>query len=182
VGDNDVQVRFEIRLPRGASADVQTISGDVKADVQGAVTAGSIQGDVSVISTSDKVEASTVTGDVSVQLPKVLDPKTVRAKTVTGDVSVQLAPGVCAIVSGRTVTGDISNDFSLPVSGKFAAHEMSGKLGKGGGAVQLETVTGDISLGQVTNVQVEVPTPPPPPARSHRAPRPTAATPPPGTP
>ena len=167
IGPNDVAVRFEIRLPRGAKADLQTVTGDVKADATGPVTAGSVQGDVSVNSTSGEVDAHTVTGDVSVRLPGVLDPRGVRANTVTGDVSVELSHGVRATVSGHTVTGDVSNDFSLPVTGKFASHEVSGNIGNGGGTVRLETVTGDVSLQHLEETPAPPAPPTPPAARAH---------------
>lgn len=180
-GDNDVDVRFEVQLPRGAATDVQSVSGDVKADVAGPVTAATVQGDVAVTSTSDRVSATTVTGDVSVQLPGVLNPKSIQAKTVTGDVSVELPRDACAAVSGHTVTGDITTAFAVPVTGKFASHEMSGTIGKGGGSVNLETVTGDIALNNLENAPALAPTPPPPPAPPTRTRvRVNVSTPPPG--
>jgi len=187
VGDNDVEVRFDIRLPKGVAADVQTVNGDVKATVAGPVTAGTVQGDVAITSAAGKVDASTVTGDVSVELPGVLNPSSVRAQTVTGDVSVALVPGVCAAVSGHTVTGDISTEFSVPVTGQFATHDMSGTIGKGGGIVRMETVTGDVTLNRISDAATTVVVPAPavrPAHGAHPAPRARAGVvpPPPGKP
>lgn len=169
---NDVALSFTVRLPRGVKLDASTINGDV--DVSGAsapVNAGTVNGDISIETDAGPVRAATVNGDVSASMSGFTGPGDVNVATVHGDATISLPDNVDGVVNGHTVAGDITSDYPLVVSGKFASHAIVGTLGKGGRAIKLTTVTGDVEVrrlgaeGVTPRATPGRPTPPIPPVR-----------------
>ena len=162
---NDVEVAFEVKLPRGVRLDVSTVTGDVSVDGASAqVEAATVTGDVTVETANGPVTATTVTGDAHATIHALSGPGDVKVTTVTGDAQVDLPSGIDAVVDGHTVAGDINSEFPLTVVGKFASHSLSGTLGKGGRQVHITTVTGDVNVreaGPAPDAPVIAPTPPP---------------------
>jgi cytoskeletal protein CcmA (bactofilin family) len=180
---NDVAVVFEVKLPRGVRLDASTITGDVSVDGATApVNAVTVTGDVTVETADGPVTATTVTGDVHATMHALAGLGDVKVTTVTGDAQVDLPRGIDAVVDGHTVAGDISTDFSLPVTGKFASHSLTGTLGKGGRQIHISTVTGDVDLREAETTPeaapVIAPVPPPhhPPAPARGSSRPRSGT------
>jgi cytoskeletal protein CcmA (bactofilin family) len=181
---SDVEVVFDVKLPRGVRLDATTITGDVNVDGATApVDAVTVTGDVTVETANGPVTATTVTGDAHATMHALSGPGDVKVTTVTGDAQVDLPGGTDAVVDGHTVMGDISTDFPLPVTGKFGSHSLAGTLGKGGRRIHITTVTGDVDLREVgptpEAAPVTAPVPPPhhPPASGRGSPRPRSGTP-----
>lgn len=162
---NDVEVAFDVKLPRGVRLDASTVTGDVSVDGASApVEAATITGDVTVETANGPVTATTVTGDAHATIHALSGPGDVKVTTVTGDAQVDLPSGIDAVVDGHTVAGDINSEFPLTVVGKFASHSLSGTLGKGGRQVHITTVTGDVDVreaGTAPDAPVTAPSPPP---------------------
>lgn len=175
---NDVAVKFTIQLARGVKLDVGSVTGDV--DVEGAsapVTVNTVTGDLSIQTSAWPVQLTTVTGDISATTGAP-GSESAKVTAVTGDVSLDIPSSSNLVVTAHTTAGDINNDFSLPVTEqKYGpSQSLTGTLGSGGAKLELNTVTGDITLNKagaaklsvvkvknhgVTSVHV---TPPPAPA------------------
>ena len=95
-GENDVNVRYEIRIPSGLLADINTIAGNIQAlglDVP--FKGKAVNGNVTV-STSNFAIAETVNGDVDVSMGNpshflTID-EGIELKTVTGQLTVTVPP------------------------------------------------------------------------------------------
>lgn len=173
---NDVAVVFTVQLPRGVRLDASTVNGDVQVNGASApVFAGTVNGDIAIETSAGPVRAATVNGDVNATMRGFADPGDVNVTTVHGDAIIVLPDNVDAVVEGHTVAGDIASDYPLVVSGKFASHAIAGTLGKGGRAIRLTTVTGDVELRKLGAVP-----PTPRPATTPRPPVPPVPPVPPG--
>jgi hypothetical protein len=155
---NDVAVVFTVRLPRGVKIDASTINGDV--EVRGAsapIGVGTVNGDVTVETSSGPVKATTVNGDAQATILGFGEAGDVNLTTVHGDATLELPERVDAVLEGHTVTGDISSDFPLTIAGKFASHDLSGTLGKGGRRIHITTVAGDVDVRKAGAASIPTP-------------------------
>lgn len=169
---NDVAVVFTVRLPRGVKVDASTINGDV--EVRGAsapIGVTTVNGDVTLETSAGPVRAVTVNGDAQATVRGFAEPGDVNITTVHGDATLDLPDQVDAVLNGHTVTGDISSDFPLTIAGKFASHDLSGTLGKGGRMIRITTVAGDVQLRKASDSAQSIPVPP----RAPKAPAPPRA-------
>jgi hypothetical protein len=153
---NDVAVKFVVQLARGVKIDVGSIAGDV--NVSGAtagVAVNTVSGDLSVETTSWPVSLSTVSGDISAQTGAP-GAEPAKVASVSGDVSLSIPSASDVVVHANSVSGDIQDDFDIPVEeAKYGpSHSMSGTVGKGGAQLDLNTVSGDISLNKGSSVTI----------------------------
>jgi hypothetical protein len=146
--DNDVTVRFTVRLPAGLHFDARTVNGEVDAqDLQGDVDASTVNGGVT-ISTSGMAEASTVNGSIRATLGRA-DFRHAEFTTVNGGITVELPADLSTELRAETLNGDIESDFPLSVSGRFSARRLVGTIGTGstsGRTLHLKTVNGSLRL------------------------------------
>ncbi len=148
--DNDVEVDFTVRVPRGVHFVGKTVQGDVTADsLGGNVEAHSVNGDVDV-STTGYAEASSVNGTIRASMGRADWTGSLELSSVNGGITVVLPSDVSATVEASTVNGSIDSDFPLTVQGRFSARRFSGSIGGGGRQLRLETVNGSIRLRRGT--------------------------------
>jgi hypothetical protein len=144
--DNDVNVYFTVRIPRGVTFAPRTVNGDVEAtDLEGDVDARTVNGSVQV-STSGHAQAQTVNGSIRARAGRADWTGDAEFKTVNGSITVTLPSSTAADVRAETVNGEIETDFPLTVTGRFSRRRLSGTIGGGGRALELETVNGSIHL------------------------------------
>lgn len=144
--NNDVEVDFTVRVPRGVHFTGKTVQGDVIADsLSGNVEGHSVNGDVDV-STTGYAEASSVNGTIRAALGRANWSGTLEFSSVNGSITVVLPADVSAAVEASTVNGSIDSDFPLTVQGRFSARRFHGTIGGGGRELRLETVNGSIRL------------------------------------
>jgi DUF4097 and DUF4098 domain-containing protein YvlB len=144
--DNDVNVHFTVRIPRGVAFAPRTVNGDVEAtDLDGDVDARTVNGSIQV-STSGHAQAETVNGSIRAQAGRADWAGDAEFKTVNGSITVTLPSSTAADVRAETVNGEIETDFALTVTGRFSRRRLSGTIGGGGRALELETVNGSIHL------------------------------------
>jgi DUF4097 and DUF4098 domain-containing protein YvlB len=124
-----VSIDFNLTIPSGATADINSVSGDLTlANIGGAA------------------KAETVSGDVI--LEKVAG--TLKGKTVSGNVTaIGAAKGAyCKSVSGNVKVDDVVGDAELQtVSGTIKAGSVKG-------SITAENTSGDVKLIDVTNAKV----------------------------
>jgi len=143
---NDTEVRFRVQVPAGVHFSGNTVNGDVEArDLRADAHLRTVNGDIDV-STSGQVEASTVNGGITASIGQATWDGTLSFHTVNGSIELMLPAGLAADVSAETVNGAMHTDFPLTVQGRWGPRRLSGRIGNGGGQLQLKTVNGSIRL------------------------------------
>lgn len=144
--DNDVEVHFTVRVPRGVAFAPATVNGDVAArGLEGDVRATTVNGSVE-IATSGRAEAQTVNGSIRATAGRADWTSDASFQTVNGSITLTLPSSAAADVRAETVNGEIETDFPLTVSGRVSRRHLSGTIGGGGHALELQTVNGSIHL------------------------------------
>ncbi|HSU16673.1 DUF4097 family beta strand repeat-containing protein [Longimicrobium sp.] len=156
IRDNGPRVDFTVRVPAGVRLSANTVSGDVEARaLRGPVQARSVSGNVRV-ATSGPVEASTVSGSVVATLGRT-GGEDLDFRSVSGDVTLQVPAGIDADFEARTLSGSIDSDFPLELGrgeerGRMriaVGQHVHGTLGRGGPALRVHTVSGDVALRRI---------------------------------
>ncbi len=145
--DNDVRVKFTVKLPKGVKVDVGTVNGAL--DVSGAqseVQASTVNGRVDVATSSGPVSAHTVNGSVSVRMDALSGSDDLDFSTVNGSVSVEVPANFSGEIEMETVNGSLTSDFPLTISGRVNPKHLRATIGSGGRRIELKTVNGSIEL------------------------------------
>lgn len=146
VRDNDVEVDFTVRVPRGVRFEGNTVNGDVEAmSLDGPVELNTVNGGVRLETASGDAEAHTVNGSIMATVRAVGD-QALRFETVNGGITLALPGSLDADLDAETVNGSIDSDFPIQVQGRMNPRELHGRIGSGGRSLQLETVNGSIRL------------------------------------
>jgi DUF4097 and DUF4098 domain-containing protein YvlB len=145
--DDNTEVHFTVRVPRGVNVDVGTVNGGV--DVRGTtgeVHASSVNGGVEAVSDGGPVTASTVNGSIRASM-RSLGTGELEFSTVNGSITVELPEQLDADVRMTTVNGTLSSrDFPLTVSGRFSPQNLRATIGKGGTRLSFSTVNGNVEI------------------------------------
>jgi DUF4097 and DUF4098 domain-containing protein YvlB len=171
-GGSVVGISGDVRVTgaEGGRVEAKSVSGDVSVDNVGLkvpvdVTVESVSGDVKLVRAHGNIALKTVSGDA---VAEHLDATTLQAQAVSGDLRLQLDAPLVGTLTTSTVSGDVNID--LPGTSNFrftlttqsgdlacahAAHDgtrtdtlWSGTVGTGAGTVNVQTLSGDINLGQ----------------------------------
>jgi hypothetical protein len=146
VRDNDVTVRFTVKVPAGVRFLGHTVNGDVEAQrLAASVDLSTVNGSVT-FSTSASGRASTVNGSIKGDLGRADWSDTLEFSTVNGSVVLTLPNDLSTDVKAQTVNGDISTDFPLTITGRWSRRRVEGTIGSGGRMLSIETVNGGITL------------------------------------
>jgi hypothetical protein len=144
--NNDTEVDFEVRVPRGVLFAGRTVNGNVKgsgltADALAKTVNGSVR-----LSTTGLAQASTVNGSITVRMGRANWQNNLSFKTTNGGIVVELPDELNAEVSASTVNGGLSSDWPMMIRGRWGPKHMNGRIGNGGRELSLETVNGDIEI------------------------------------
>ncbi|HUG52048.1 MAG TPA: DUF4097 family beta strand repeat-containing protein [Vicinamibacteria bacterium] len=144
--DNDVNVHFTVKVPRGVGFAPRTVNGEIEvSDLEGDVDARTVNGSVE-LATSGRAEARTVNGSIRARAGRADWTGDAAFKTVNGSITLTLPASTAAEVRAATVNGDIETDFPLTVTGRVSRRRLVGTIGAGGRSLELETVNGSIHL------------------------------------
>ena len=139
--DRDARLAVRARCPHGSDLELSAASADL--DVRGrlgAVRAKTASGNIGLGEVDGSLDARTASGDI-------------RAGVVAGAAALSTASGdaVLRLVQGDLSASLVSGDLDVThVLGEIAVNSVSGDIridSAGGGAVRLQTVSGDIELG-----------------------------------
>ena len=145
--ENDVNVHFTVRVPRGVAFAPRTVNGDVAAEgLEGDVSVRTVNGSVEV-STTGHADAQTVNG--SIRASAAAGGLERRRRVQDGQRQHHGDPAFLHL--RRRARGDgqrlsIGTDFALTVSGRLSRRHLSGTIGGGGRSLEMETVNGSIHL------------------------------------
>ncbi len=146
VQNNDVNVDFDVQLPRGLHLVAKTVNGgvDVK-NISGDVKAHTVNGKIAV-DAKGNVEAHTVNGSIQASMGVTSWTGTREFHTVNGGITLDLPAGASAEVNAKVTNGEISSDFPLMVKGKIDRRQLHATIGNGGRELKLHTVNGSIRI------------------------------------
>jgi DUF4097 and DUF4098 domain-containing protein YvlB len=146
VQNNDVSVRFTVRVPAGVTFVGKTVNGEIEAaQLNGDVALATVNGSVA-FSTTGGGRASTVNGSIRGQMGRADWSNTLEMATVNGSITLTLPPDLNTDVRASTVNGDITSDFPMTVTGRISRRKLEGTIGGGGRVLSLDSVNGSITL------------------------------------
>lgn len=146
--NNDVEVRFTVKVPAGVEFEGLTVNGDVIADnLPASAEVSTVNGDIEVTA-AGSVEATTVNGSIEATMGSASWTGDLEFSTVNGGIRVTLPAGLNADVKASTVNGSVDSDFEITMQGKMRRGSLQGRIGKGGSELELTTVNGSIELRQ----------------------------------
>lgn len=128
----------------GRSVTVETKSGDVILDaIQAPATVRTASGDVTLYShRGQPISVEAASGGITADLGEPLSGK-VSLRTVSGDITLHVADGGNADVTLATLRGEVRCQLPLEDS-TVESHKVSGRMGTGGGSLDVSAVNGDI--------------------------------------
>jgi DUF4097 and DUF4098 domain-containing protein YvlB len=151
-GDRDsgsASLDFEVAVPTNLIVSASSVSGDVSiTGAQGDVSAGSVSGDIHL----DRLRASSVTahsvsGDIDVRVDELTGRGDLSFHTVSGDVSLEMPRQFDADVTMSTVSGGLDSDYPITMgSGRMSRRNIDARIGSGGRRLELNTVSGDVKI------------------------------------
>jgi hypothetical protein len=154
-GMGGVEVRWTVKVPRGAVVDFRNTNGKVQLEgLAGEVHARTVNGGVEGRGLSAQVlEASTVNGGVDVEIAAPLtDAGKVSLESVNGGVRLSLPESSKASVVARVTNGGIdTGGLGFQTTGEQTRRRFEGTLNGGGALVTLETTNGGVRLSKSTS-------------------------------
>jgi hypothetical protein len=150
IGSGDVDVRYEVKLPRGLRrVEIKTVNAEVKiADLTGAVEVKAQNASVELSDTSGASTVKLVNGRIKADYNGVKLDGPQQLSTVNGKIEIELDDDTGADVDAGTVSGsiDLDGDFDFKVEKKIVGQKASGRVGEGGQPISIRTVNGPIKI------------------------------------
>jgi putative adhesin len=144
--NNDVQVRFTVRVPARVVFVGRTVNGGLDASrLNGDLVLATVNGSVT-FSTTGEARATTVNGSIKGEMGQAMWSGTLEMNTVNGGITLALPQDLNSDVKLTTVNGDIQSDFPVTVSGTMTRRKLEGTIGGGGRLLALSTTNGSVTL------------------------------------
>ncbi|MBK9548743.1 MAG: DUF4097 family beta strand repeat protein [Gemmatimonadetes bacterium] len=143
---DQVEMRYEVRVPAGVLVDAESVNGNITATgLEASAALQSVNGAI-IFSGTTASHLETVNGGIKAKFSKADWDGTLKVSAVNGGVDLVFPTGLDADISGETVNGGISSDFPVTIEGKWGPKSFTGKIGRGGRRLSIETVNGGITL------------------------------------
>lgn len=147
VRNNDVEVDFTVRVPRGVAFEGYTVNGDVEAAaLSGPASVATVNGSARLETSSGEAKARTVNGGVTAVVRSLEGTGSLDFETVNGSVTLSLPSGLNANLDAETVNGSITSDFPIQVQGRMTPRRLAGLIGTGGRDLHIRTVNGSVRV------------------------------------
>jgi Toastrack DUF4097 len=145
--NNDVTVKFAVRVPAGVGFVGKTVNGQVEANrLNGDVTLETVNGSINFSTSGTVRAATTVNGSIRGEMGRADWSDTLEMTTVNGGITLTLPSTLSTDVRASTVNGDINTEFPLTTTGRISRRRIEGTIGGGGRTLSLESVNGGITL------------------------------------
>ncbi len=146
LGRSSVEVKYTLRVPRGAKIDVETVNGSIElARLMGQVRAETTNGGVRGHDLGGAVTATSTNGGLDIAMSGVAADG-LSLETTNGGIELRLPEEAKGTVSVRCVNGGISVT-DLPIEKtETSRRRLEGTLNGGGPAIRIETVNGGIRI------------------------------------
>ncbi len=113
-----IVARYEIVVPSGITAELQTVNGDVRvADCDGTMTLTAVNGSIDARGLRRSLEAQTVNGRILASVDALAHDASFELKSVNGNVTLTLPRDAKFDLAASTMNGSIASTFPLPVRG-----------------------------------------------------------------
>ena len=151
-GRRRISTEYRVTIPAGLNVSIKGENADVSLnDVEGQFTLENTNGGFRARGLSGAITANTVNGVIDLEMSQLTGD--VKATTVNGPVRLRLPAGVNATLDARSVNGFVNVNDDLP----FTAVErerlhVSGRFGRGGSAITLNTTNGPVSVGEAGSI------------------------------
>jgi hypothetical protein len=144
----DVSIDIVVKVPKEMVVSANSVSGDVDiTGAEGRVRAGSVSGNVRMERLrATGVRATSVSGDIMVSVESLTGDGDLHFSSVSGNVTAELPKAFDADVTMRSVSGSLDSDFPLTLNGRMSRHSVEARIGKGGRMLEVHTVSGDVRL------------------------------------
>ena len=141
-------MNLDIKLPSSVGIDASAVSGDVSvAGAEGDVHATSVSGDVRLERLrASSVEVRSVSGEINASIEALTGSGPLSFKTVSGDVTLELPRSLDADLSMTSVSGQLDSEFQMTLGGRMTRRRIEARIGRGGRDLDVATVSGDVRL------------------------------------
>ena len=144
--DLEVEMRYEVRLPKGVQLDGKTVNGGLTVEgVDTPVRLATVNGSISFDGVGAH-EMETVNGAIEARFNRADWSGAVSLKTVNGGITLSLPEGANLTLEGRTMNGGVNSDFPVAMQGRWGPRSFRGTLGRGGREMRIETVNGGVTI------------------------------------
>ncbi len=155
-GDNRRQTRvdYDIKLPNGAEAVVETVNGRIYlADFEGEMRLETTNGGIEVENASGDIEASSTNGRINVELVDVDNDPDIHISTTNGGIQLALPASYRGRLDARTTNGRLRSDIDVAakLNRGWSRKTLNGEIGNGDGRCELRAVNGSISIRKSTS-------------------------------
>jgi DUF4097 and DUF4098 domain-containing protein YvlB len=165
-GGANMEVSYEIKLPRRADLEVRSVSGDVnlagfegKTEVElvsgnmkleglaGKEHLKSVSGNIWVKGHTGPLYANTVSGDIEINQEQLQASDSIECNSISGEIVFRLPADIGLDVDLGTISGTISFERAqAEFKGEIEDNSLDGKIKGGGPLIKANTVSGDITL------------------------------------
>lgn len=147
VDTKTVSGNIKLRNIRG-NIEAKTTSGHVSGqEINGDIKASSVSGDLAFLDSQGGLSyLHTTSGKIRAELKFIdKDASGMSLSTVSGDITLYLPEDASFDLDISTVSGEINSGFKVLID-SVSKRRLQGEVGDGGINIELETVSGDISL------------------------------------
>jgi hypothetical protein len=149
-GGGDVEVEYEVKLPRTLKAiEINSMHSDVTlSDVRGAISIELKQGDIKLTKVYGAFSLKTIQGDTKVEVAELREGGESKIENIAGDISLHFDAQPNIELKAETLTGEIGvdNGLGLKVEKRMMGEHVAGRVGAGKHAVSLKAIKGDIRI------------------------------------
>lgn len=143
---DQVEMRYEVRVPAGVTVEAASVNGAITAtDLDEAASLETVNGTIEFTGTTAR-QLETVNGRIKATFDRADWDGTLKVSAVNGGIDLTFPAGLSTELSGETVNGGIKSDFPVTIDGKWGPKSFNGTIGRGGRQLKIETVNGGITL------------------------------------
>lgn len=166
--NNDVEVNLEIRVPSGASLEIDGVTASFEVEgVDGTIEIESVTGDITYSGSASMLDLSNVTGSITAASTSVMEADfesvngsitfagdvgaggELSMENVNGSIDLTVPASISARFEVETMMGGIDNEFGQEPrreSRWIPSQELSFTNGSGAAEIQIETMQGSVTI------------------------------------
>lgn len=147
--NSDIEMHYEVRVPDGVKLEASNVNGGIEAtDLDASVKLEAVNGNVTFDGATAS-ELTTVNGTIRGTFSRGSWDGKLSVHTVNGKIDLAFPADLNADITGQMVNGSLNNsDFPLTIAGKWGPKTFSGRIGRGGSRIDIDTVNGAITLSR----------------------------------
>jgi DUF4097 and DUF4098 domain-containing protein YvlB len=149
-GHTSIRIRYYVMVPRQTGLKLKTTNGSIEArGVRGAFDLETVNGGIDLLEGGGEGRLKSVNGGIKCHLDEFYENGDLQAKTTNGSIKIRLPEDAGAELDAKTINGSVRLDFNLSGDVRIKRSRVSGRLGAGGGNIELRATNGTISLKRI---------------------------------